>query len=213
MPRGERWRGGTVERRLGELQMSDNKLILFPTNPAAAPDPTDLAATLVSAGLLGASVQVFGQQHFSRGPRFADLIRSVQPHTAIILGPGMREEARVDSLTLCTVAFDGPSEDLRFLGAANTEAPTCAGCATPLEDWSDAVSAWYSSPADYSLTCRGCGSVRQLWELDWRRTNAFARFGIDFWHVHPGQAIPTLELLDVLARATESPWDYFYYRL
>lgn len=92
---------------------------------------------------------------------------------------------------LCTVAFDGPIADLRFLGAANTETPTCTGCGTPLEKWPDAVSEWYSNPSAFSLTCSGCGSVRQLWDLNWHRTNAFARFGIDFWHVYPGQAIPT----------------------
>lgn len=197
--------GLNIPVRWADRQMSDSKLILFPADASAAPNATVLASTLVSAGLLGGPVQVFGEQHFSRGPRFQNLIRSLKPHTAIILGSGMRDEARVDSLTLCTVAFDGPSADTRFLGAANTETPTCTGCGTPLEKWPDAVSEWYSNPSAFSLTCSGCGSVGQLWDLNWHRTNAFARFGIDFWHVHPGQAVPTPELLELLRRVTDHP--------
>ena len=197
--------------------MSDNKLILHPSDPTVSlPPESAFQVCLADIGLTGQPTEYFGTTHYLQGPRFEALLPFAHSHRAVILSatdPAPLTPRIADSRSLVSVELCPQTQAIEFLGAGNVESPACPACGFLAEDWADLVSAWYDDQDTYQWLCSGCQRGWRPWHLDWRGTNGFGRFAIAFWHVHHGEAAPSQELLGALQSVSSTPWTYFYYQL
>jgi hypothetical protein len=195
--------------------MSDNKLVLIPATPEAAPPPGQvLERALREIGLIGEATNHFGDTHYRPGPRFHDLIVFERSHPVVHLrhGPeGLERDGVSDSRTLCTVELSAPTPEVEWLGGADMADPSCRLCGHSLRDWGDMLGDWFNDRAGYAWSCPACRRQSRPWELDWQDTCGFGRCSVDIWQVHYGEARPHADLLEVLRATTQAPWGYFYF--
>ena len=181
--------------------MSDTKLVLHPKNPwAILQDPDALLETLRGNGLIAGAFSHVGELHYRAGQRFKELLvfREGAPPDA---GPAGYHVSLLET-----------TDDPNFLGASNTQPPVCPGCQGKLADWTAQLGEWQLNKRRYQWTCAVCGRRSAVDELDWGPTGGVARYSLDLWNVQQGAAVPSLELLSCLERATFESWRYFYYR-
>jgi hypothetical protein len=181
--------------------VSDHQLILVPRDPAAGTvDTTTLRQALRSIGFSGAPV-VGGSEHDFPGPRFLDLLHFNEPPP-----PGTLWAPH-------TIELTGPTEEIEFLGGADTESPSCPRCAEPVSDWADVLSAWYEAKNTYVASCHACNWRGPVWDLNWQISCGFGKQSIVVWHIGYRQAQPAEELLASLGGLGVGRWSYFSYRL
>jgi hypothetical protein len=179
--------------------VADEKLVLHPADlRAILQDPPALVDKLRAAGFIGAGFSHEGDLHYRAGPRFADLLvfRAAPPSDAA------SHHVRVQETT----------PDPTFLGAANAQPPSCPACQTRLADWKAQLLAWQTATRPFSWTCPKCGKKMEVRELVWDATGGIARYSLEIWGVHEGDATPSAELLALLEAETFVAWRYFYYR-
>ena len=171
---------------------------------------------LAKLGLIAEPFDYFGLVHFRPGPRFFDLVPFEHSRRVIELkhGPGgLRPAGISDSRSHCTLEISHSGTEVQFLGAANTETPSCTACGYACAGWSAMVAEWYDTPSTYVWSCPSCRTQWRPWQLDWHLTCGFGRCCIAVWHVHHGEATPSNELLSALQSLSGGPWRYFYYQL
>jgi hypothetical protein len=181
--------------------LSDNKMVLHPVDPwAILQDPSFLLDKLRELGLIGSSFNYLGELHHKEGPRFRELVAFKAPG-----GPGRERDFHVALLET--------TADATFLGAANARAPQCPVCRSPFADWRTQLVEWQRDRHGYGWACRKCARMLEIQQLDWLGTGGVARYSLDIWGIHEGEALPSSELLRFLHRQTFKDWTYFYYRL
>lgn len=179
--------------------MSDEKLVLHPTDlRAILQDPPALLETLQMHGFIGAGFSHSGELHYRAGPRFAELV-------------DFRAGAPAD-LAAYHVSLLETTDDPIFLGAANAQPPECPACQAKLLDWKEQLLEWQTATRPYLWSCPKCGKKMEVQDLVWGTTGGLARYSLDIWGVHEGDAVPAAELIGVLEAATFVGWRYFYYR-
>jgi hypothetical protein len=179
--------------------MPDEKLVLHPSNPwAILHDPSLLLDPLRSSGLIGVSVQWYGEIHYAAGPRFHELVQS---RSALPDLPGVH------------VSLAETTAEPEFLGASNTRPPLCPRCRTFVPDWMAQLQGWRREGRRRPWSCSRCRQAVDVGELDWTHSGGVARYSLDLWGIRHGAAIPSAELLNLLERTTFERWNYFYYRL
>lgn len=211
--------------------MSDNVLVLHPLDALYAPaDARAVAAALEGAGLVREPQAGHGDDppgpriRYRTGPAFEELVvfdeerrtsRSVLNDASRGPEPIGRERFVRD---ICELVVVGPLEREWFLAGASTEDPLCRRCGAGV-DWNEIANTWietWSEPSRPSLPevpCASCARPTRPWDFDWRATAAFARFYLEIWHIHAGEAAPTEALLSRLREATGTPWSFLYYHL
>ncbi|AGA89305.1 hypothetical protein Thimo_0446 [Thioflavicoccus mobilis 8321] len=174
------------------------RLVLSPSDPDAAPDPTQLRDGLTDAGLLGEPIlSVPGA--YRVGPQFLVLI------TFAGCAVHLETEATGDDARPFThVRLTGPEPESRFRQGRNTRPPRCPRCRERLSDWRSRLQP--GSP----LACPACGMVAPACAWDWRTQAGCGRLFVDIEEVFPGEALPTPGLMDTLAAISGHPWRYFY---
>lgn len=200
--------------------MSDHKLILHPVDPEAdLPPPVALQDGLTKLGFLASATELHGEARHLPGPRFEALVPLAHSRRAVVLGSAHEGPSRpriADGRTLISIELrrsSGASDAIEFLGGGNVESPSCPSCAFTVEEWTEVVSAWFEDQSGYSWQCSGCHDTFRPWQLDWHGTNGFGRCAIALWHVHPGEAAPSEELMRALLEMSGTPWTFFYYQL
>jgi hypothetical protein len=184
--------------------MSDNKLILHPSNPwAILQDPPQLVEALRSLGFVGAGFNYYGDLHYRPGPRFRELIIFRDPETAS--GPGPSDEHHVGLVE--TTARP------TFLGAVNAQGPVCPTCQARVANWKEQLVLWQTERKPYVWHCPKCSQALALERLEWGATGGLARYSMEVCGVREGAAEPSPELLSFLQSETLERWRYFYYRL
>ena len=179
--------------------MPDEKLVLHPVDVRAIlQDPPALLDALRGVGFIGPGFSHVGELHYRAGPRFADLV---------VFRAGAPADATSHHVSLLETTAQ-PT----FLGAANAQPPQCPACQGRLLDWKGQLLAWQTAQRPYSWSCRQCGKSAEVQDLVWDHTGGLARYSLDVWGVHEGDASPSAELLALLERETFVPWRYFYYR-
>lgn len=181
--------------------MSDNKLVLIPKDPSLTADAAKVSQLLVSIEFVEPPPAVNPTAHHIPGRRFLDLLPFTPPPRAGALWAPH------------TVQVLDPSDEIKFLGAANTDDPTCPSCASAAGEWGEIAAEWYEATSGLRWSCASCGERIPIWELDWHRTCGFGRQSVDVWHVSAGGAEPSVELIGSLKALGLGPWDYFYYVL
>lgn len=178
-------------------------MVLHPVNPwAILQDPSLLLDALRELGLIGVSFSHFGELHHKEGPRFRELVVFKAPGP-----PSGRLQPAFHVSLLETTA------DATFLGAANARPPQCPMCHGRFADWRAQLIEWQRDRRRYAWACPKCGRKLEIQQLDWLGTGGVARYSLDIWGIHEGEAHPSEELLRFVRRQTFEDWTYFYYRL
>ena len=182
--------------------MSDNILVLVPADPTVA--STEVHAIrnrLRDCGFLGPTSSMFGVAHELPGARFCELLLfSPAPSPGKLFAPH-------------TVELSPPTEEIEFLGGAETESPFCPSCSFVIEEWPDLLSGWYEEKNTYVWCCPSCATQSRPWQLQWGISAGFGKQQIKVWHVGYQQAVPSPELLSHLYELGGGPWLHFFYHL
>lgn len=179
------------------------RLLLTPQDPHEVPDVSRLSAALRAAGFLGARLP--GRDGaFLVGEQFLNLLSFAGCSVQLELAPNAGNES-----PFCHVRLTGPFEHPRLMQGRNTRPPRCPSCRAALQDWGESVEMTARAQAG-ALTCPACGHRDPPWDWDWKGNAGFGRFFIEVEEVFPGEATPAPTLMEILTRATASPWRYFY---
>lgn len=180
--------------------MTDRKLVLYPRDPHAPIDAEALERTLREIDFIGRSIEVVGDRRFRPGDRFEHLVE---------FGASGRvfEDGRADPRR-CSVAIPEVREEIDFLGGSNVAAPNCA-CGFVFDDWSRRIDKWRDGAPNWH--CDGCGADAPPWAFNWDHSAGFGRYNIDVFGIDLGEAVPSPDLLQTLARTNNAAWDYFYF--
>jgi hypothetical protein len=181
------------------------RLVLAPRNPYIGPERDSLLHTLSDEGLLGLPLGP-GHDAYAVGEAFLGLITFAGCAVRLEVEPsagGARPP--------CHIVVAGPYIEPVILTGRNTRPPRCPACRTPLRGWRDAV----HGPMAFAglappLPCRACGTAPPACECDWKETGGCARLWLAVEGVFPGEAAPTDSLMEILAKAAQAPWRYFY---
>lgn len=180
--------------------MPDEKLVLHPSNPwAILHDPSLLLNAVRAGGLIGGSVNWYGETHYAVGPRFHELVL-------------FRRSALSDAAEL-HVSLSETSEEPEFLGSSHAQPPLCPRCRTFVSDWNAQLEAWRREGRRRLWSCSKCARGVDVGQLDWGHTGGVARYSLDLWGIRRAAAVPSAELLNLLERTTFEKWNYFYNRL
>jgi hypothetical protein len=175
--------------------MTDHFLVLFPKNPAWAPESlAPLADALRRIGLVGAERE---PNQFNAGPEYLGLVTYLGCSPQVTLG----EHEAATAIRIAGV-FDRP----QFVHGSNLKAPRCTHCRKTME--------MEDSPSgpDEKLSCPYCGHPGALHEFDWRHSAAFGRVFVEISNVFESEAVPGETLTDCLEQAGGEAWDYAYIR-
>lgn len=197
--------------------MSLNSLVLYPSDPQTTfNDRTALIDICHHIGLIGESFDYYGDLHFRPGDNFLRLIDFIRSHTVVKLAPsdaGLAETGRMDSRFNCHLEIPEFKQEPKFWIGATERVPQCPHCAFHIDNFPEVLDRWFANKSGFSWECPICRSSFQLHQLDWRHIAGLARFTIAIEGVHYAEAIPSSELLQVLAQSTATDWNYFYYHI
>ena len=108
------------------------------------------------------------------------------------------------------ISLDKLSERVSIVVDENTTDPRCPKCRWPQQDWRDHIRNWQAQSGNTPWQCPRCGYTATVRRLDWRHSAACCRFAITISDIFPSEAIPSEQLLGVLATVSKCPWRYAY---
>lgn len=186
--------------------MRDNRLVLHPADPQAAPDDLPgLVQALEGIGFIGGTLDFRGRRHYRPGEDFLQLVSFLGCSPVVALGePGATGD------DFCHVDVQAPEPAPRFLAGANLKKPRCPGCRYTIEEWPAIIAAWEQDRGGYHWRCPLCGNTYPPPQLNWRQSAGFARMFIEVWGIFEGEAVPGQTLMTCLRQATATEWDFFY---
>lgn len=183
------------------MAVHTGRLLLTTQDPFLLPEQAVLTAALSAAGLLGPPLE--GRKDaFAVGERFLRLVTFAGCSVRIRLTPA-------GDLPFSHIRFTGPFQRPTFLSGRNTRPPRCPHCRGRLQHWRQAAPSWdriESAP----VTCPDCGEASLPWRYDWKEKAGFGRLFIRVEEVFPGEAVPTSELMTLLAGSGGGGWLHFY---
>jgi hypothetical protein len=172
-------------------------LLLCPRNSQWKPPATESAAdSLRRSGLLSGPLPAGFPDGFYAGERLLKLIMFLGCSPRVDLVPSS------DNPAACYVRLLSFRQPV-FLRSDKLSAPRCRVCRQP-------VDAGAGDNCDAMATCDGCGKHACIAELDWRRSALCACFAVEVRGIHPHEAVPSDELLDLLEKISACPWEYAY---
>jgi hypothetical protein len=187
-------------------------LVLHPEDPFATP-PQDAAIlrALTGVGLAGRALSCAGQVLHLPGERFLELIvfLGCSPYVQIVPPEGRDPCQALDAfchLRMQRAERLGPA----LRRARNAAPPRCPACRSPAPGWATTPAAAEAVTALEPWRCASCGWTGSLHALDWRQCAGFAQVFVEVWGVHPGEAVPSDELLSALGAISAGPWRWFY---
>jgi hypothetical protein len=182
------------------------KLILHAGEPAhPPPESTRLAQSLRELGLIAAPLPDQSLAWYA-GADFLSLV--------IFLGCSPQVEFRpidagqAEAGRFCHVRYQNLAHPV-LRHAAGRLQPRCSACRGQLEVGQERVRDW-SEGGNRVLCCPACGQDLRVSELDWRQAAGCGRWFLEFWNIHPHEAVPAEALLAALERLAGTPLRYFY---
>jgi len=195
--------------------MSDDKLILYPTNPFASIDNrNNFLNYLEGIGFIGETFQYFGETHHKPGTKFYEFIEFLNNWTAIILedtGQGLEEVRREPNRLHCQIELTKVSSEPEIIASVYSLDPKCPFCGYEAK-W-DFVNEWYYNKAHFRWICPNCTRDALIYDLDWGGATGFARYFIEIWNIHFDEAVPSERLMKALMQYSGEVWAWFYYRI
>ena len=175
-------------------------LYLFPLPvPGACPDMDGVVLALQQQMFMG---EEFAAGRYLVGKNFFDYLSfaGCSPHVPL-------EPEPTDDLNFAhfSVHWDLPPPPL--LVAPQRGRPRCPACRGVIEDWKTLLPGWRRDAAQ-NHQCARCGDERAVAELDWRRYGVGSSCLIQIHRIYPGEAVPADHLLEALAAAADTSWDY-----
>jgi len=196
--------------------MGVHRLILHPDDPHEVPgNVVALGDALGAIGFIGAAFSLASQTHYFTGEHFLDHITFLGCSPVIALDPpreavsgGLKALAE----SFCHIGLRIPTAEPVFMTGRNTVAPRCPRCGHRAGDWRPMVAAWRAHPTGCRWQCPACGHEAPPPALGWRQSAGWFRFAIEVWGIHPAEAVPGEQLMDILARYTRGGWRFFYHQ-
>ncbi len=183
------------------MTLHTGRLLLCTHDPYLLPDRAALERTLAAEGFLGASLP--GRAGgFLVGERFLQLVTFTGCSVQIELSP-------TDDGPFCHILVSGPFERPEFASGRNTRPPRCPSCRSPMQNWKNAISLWEEGGPS-AVSCAACGRSNSLLTVDWKAKAGFGRLFVRVEEIFPGEAIPTPELMRLLACTSPGDWRHFY---
>lgn len=175
--------------------MTDHFLVLYPKNPAWAPEnPAAVVDALKTIGLLGTE---HSAGLYSAGPEYLGLVTYLGCSPQIALG---------ENEAATTIRVSGIFGLPQFVQGGNLKPPRCPQCRKTMHKPAASLA------ADVRLQCNHCGHAANACAFDWRRSAACARVFIEISNVFESEAVPGEVLIASLQDASGEAWDYCYLR-
>jgi len=192
--------------------MNLSKLIFFPKSTDNIFDTQSILNALIKSQFI--ITEAHDTNHYLPGERFLSLITFLGCSPNINIFP-------VEGESHCFISFIEPTEFPHCVGYTKTVNPKCPNCTKRIADWK--TSDWQLLGGNLPggiipeeilpgklCKCDKCQVQTPYAELNWKHECGFARCGFMVNHIHPHEALPTDQLLDLLKQATGFEWDYSY---
>ena len=174
------------------------KLILYPAlMPIAAPDTEMLVMALKNGGLIADDIL---NNNYPVGNAFLALLSFLGCAPTICLSPAEGDNA-------CQVAITPWQPCVHYLGHSNNALPRCPHCKTRLPHWQQTTN-WQLGAT--TCICPHCHTTTAMQHLNWKREGAYGCMAVEITNIHPFEAVPSENLLQILQAATGVEWDYCY---
>ena len=192
--------------------MYDYALILHPTDPLVSVAVADLEVGLRGLGVMGALLSppvVPGgvlSDWYAAGPHLLEQV------TFLGCSPVVHLAASHDGDSgFCRLRLPPPLPGPIWRAPEDAPPPRCPRCRAPGVAWRSALPAWEANPTTSNWTCPSCAHATPLHQWRLREAAGFGRSFVEFWGIHPGEAVPGDALLDTLATFSGGPWRWFYW--
>lgn len=180
------------------------KLVFVAKNPEYIPiNIPELIVSLQAGGFIGGkwhSPESVSGERYLIGGFFLSLVTFMGCAPAIELEP---IEEKPDSTDFCHVEIENIKPTVEFICGNEHLVSRCPHCRQRHANWE-------VIPEDLIHACDKCKVKTHLSEYDWKNTAGCGRFFISLNGIYPQEAIPTSHLLEMLGKATDTKWSYFY---
>ena len=156
-------------------------------------NPGELVATLAANGFVGDSLDN-DEESFYPGERFIEFVTFLGCSPSIALSPD-------EGPDYCLVHIAAMTPQPRLHMGMNTLAPKCSRCAQVRNDWQ------HCERPDY---CSQCNLQERQHLFAWRRRGLLSRWVITLANIYPHEAVPTPQLMTLLADVSGQEWGYAY---
>ncbi|CAK0743059.1 conserved hypothetical protein [Gammaproteobacteria bacterium] len=192
--------------------ISRHALILHPDNPLASVAVADLNLALRMQGILGDPLFVDATDTPSAVGWYAAGAQLLEQITFLGCSPVIRLAATHDGDTdVCRLRLLPPMAYPIWRAPIDATPPRCPRCRAPDVAWRDALPTWEADPLASRHACPACGHTAPLHQWRLREAAGFGRSFVEFWGIHPGEAVPGESLLACLAQLSNGSWRWFYW--
>lgn len=138
-----------------------------------------------------------GENSFYIGQSYLDYIAYMG------CSPAIQFEARDNDSRFCYIKIHQYKAARLINNKTQNRAPHCPHCKQAIKNWQQHLTAT-------SIRCDLCDTRSALEKFNWRKNGAYAQLFIEVTDIFPKEAIPQKLLLDKLASASGTDWQYFY---
>lgn len=183
--------------------MSDYALILHPSDPLFTFAPANLFSVLNELGLIGPTLK---DNWYAIGKNLFEEITFLGCSPVINCAATQPD----GEINFCRVHLPDPLVRPIWRTQNNAPPARCPHCRTPDPKWRIALPEWELNPSASQHSCPNCRKYAPLHNWRFRETAGFGRVFIEFWGIHPGEAVPRDHLIATLTQFTGVPWQWFY---
>jgi hypothetical protein len=178
--------------------MPHYNLLLYPVTALLTAPQTDvIAAALQQCGLISSESSTV---NYPAGNRLLELLSFLGCAPNINLTPEQGDN-------FCHVLISPWKSGTHYLGHVNNALPRCPQCKATLPQWQDRIN-WQLG--NTPCHCSNCNTHSTMLHLNWKQQGAYSCMAVEIINIHPFEAAPSEELLNVLQTVTNVEWSYCY---
>ncbi|MDQ1363531.1 MAG: hypothetical protein QG652_1392 [Pseudomonadota bacterium] len=176
--------------------MQQYKLILYPALADNLQMEVIITA-LMNCGLIsGKSIH----DKYLAGDSFLNLLTFLGCSPDVCLTPQ-------DDDKFCHIIIRPPQSTIRCLGHTATAVARCPHCKNKIPHWRQTKD-WESG--ETFCSCHHCHAETAMQDMIWKQECAYGCMAVEIINIHPFEAVPAENLLQVLQDATGVEWNYSY---
>ncbi|CAK0763657.1 conserved hypothetical protein [Gammaproteobacteria bacterium] len=180
-------------------------LVLQPVDPLVCINTLDSRHALQTLGLIKESSEVTSSSEwYSVGSNFLEHI------TFLGCSPVVYQIMGENDIAPFRVHLPFPLENPVWYVPEKKISLRCPKCHTQDFEWRTDIPKWMLDPLGNRRTCTHCAQTFPLHQWRLREEIGFGRSFLEFWGIHPGEAVPGDVLLGALVDLSGSDWRWFY---
>jgi len=180
-------------------------LVLQPVDPLACVNTSDLRHTLQTLGLIKSTSEASDLPEWHAvGSNFLEHVTLLgcSPIVYQIIGENNTAPFRIHlPFPLKSPIWYVPEKKVSL---------RCPKCHAQDFEWRADVPKWVLDPLGSRRTCAHCAKAFSLHQWRLREEIGFGRSFLEFWGIHPGEAVPGDTLLEALLGLSGGDWRWFY---